>query len=266
MLGAIIGDAAGSCYEFAGFKKKDFPIFAPGSDYTDDSVMTMAVAKWLLDDPNRTSQSLEEHLVDFGHRYPNPKGAYGGGFYRWLFGPKELRKPYNSWGNGSAMRVAAVGWACGSLSETERVAKISADITHNHPEGVKGAQAAAAAIFMARTGETKETIRKYVSETYGYNLNRTCDDIRPAYSFNESCQGTVPEAIIAFLDSSDYEDAVRNGISLGGDADTLTCITGAIAEAFYKSIPEKMKADILEMIPDEFKNILDEFAKYGYKY
>ncbi len=266
MLGSIIGDAAGSVYEFADFKKKDFPIFAPGSDFTDDSVITMAIAKWILDDPECKTETLVEHVVDFGHRYPNPKGAYGGGFYRWLFGPAANRKPYNSWGNGSAMRASAIGWAFDTLEETERVAKVSAEITHNHPEGIKGAQATSSAVFLARTGKSKEDIRSYIFDTYGYNLNRTCDDIRKYYHFEDSCQKTVPEAIIAFLDSTDFEDAIRNGVSLGGDADTLTCITGGIAEAFYKHIPAKMKADILEMIPQEFKDILDGFAKFGYRY
>lgn len=277
MLGAIIGDAAGSCYEFHNVRTKDFPIFEKGSEYTDDSVLTMAVAKWILDDPEFTHESCVDHLVDFGHRYPDPKGEYGGGFYHWLFSPDSLmnydsanktlgRKPYNSFGNGSAMRASATGWACDTLEETERVAKISAEITHNHPEGIKGAQATAAAIFMARTGKSKAEIKNYISSKYGYDLNRTCDEIRPHYYFDGSCQGTVPEAIVAFLDSTDFEDAIRNAVSLGGDSDTLTCITGGIAEAFYKKIPAKMRADILAMIPMEFVDILDGFGKFGYKY
>lgn len=265
MLGAIIGDAAGSVYEFRGFKSKDFPIFEKGSDYTDDSILTMAVAKWILDDPNLTHESLVDHIVDFGHRYPDPMGSYGGRFHGWLF-LSQYRQPYNSLGNGSAMRASATGWACDTLEETERVAKISAEITHNHPEGIKGAQATAAAIFMARTGKSKSEIKSYITEKYGYDLNRTCDEIRPTYQFNETCMGTVPEAIIAFLDSTDFEDAIRNAVSLGGDADTLTCITGGIAEAFYKTIPAGMRSDILKMIPQEFKDILDAFSKFGYRY
>lgn len=266
MLGSIIGDAAGSVYEFADFKSKNFPIFAPGSDFTDDSVITMAIAKWILDDPACGRDTLVDHVVEFGHRYPNPKGAYGGGFYRWLFGPASQRKPYNSWGNGSAMRASAIGWAFATLEETERVARLSAEITHNHPEGIKGAQATAAAVFMARTGQSKDAIRNYISANYQYNLARTCDEIRKYYHFEHSCQKTVPEAIVAFLDSTDFEDAIRNGVSLGGDADTLTCITGGIAEAYYREIPAGIKSDILKMIPQEFKDILDAFAKFGYKY
>lgn len=178
MLGAIIGDTVGSIYEFDNIKTTDFPLFSKRSEFTDDSVMCFAVADWLLRDENHTHKELEASMVRFAHEYPNPIGGYGGSFYRWLFSGRE-RVPYNSWGNGSAMRVSAVGWAFGTLEETLRVAEISAAITHNHPEGIKGAQAVAAAIFLGRTGKTKAEIKEYVETHFGYNLSRTCEEIRP---------------------------------------------------------------------------------------
>ena len=202
-------------------------------------------------------------------------GGYGGGFRTWLFYPERLkdyrgfytggeRVPYNSWGNGSAMRASAVGWMFDTLWQTENAAEISASITHNHPEGIKGAQATAAAIFMARTGSTKEEIRKYIEEKYGYELHRTCDDIRPTYYFNGSCQGTVPEAIIAFLDSHDFVDAIRLAVSLGGDSDTLACITGGIAEAFYKEIPSDLAGDALDKLPPRFIEVIGRLQEEGH--
>ena len=197
-------------------------------------------------------------------------GSYGGRFLQWAYG--DISKPYNSWGNGSAMRVAPVGWAFDSLEETEKIAAISAGVTHNHPEGIKGAQATAAVIFMARNLATKAEIKSYIEQKYGYNLSRTCDEIRPTYQFNESCQETVPQAIIAFLDSRDFESAIRLAISLGGDSDTLACITGGIAEAFYGmtySIPDTIdscntinmnfKEKVMEKLPDDLSLIVMEF-------
>ena len=276
ILGAVIGDTVGSIYEFNNHKSVDFELFDPRCEFTDDSIVTVAVAKWLLIDPEHTFEKLEECLVDFGKRYPNPMGGYGGGYVRWLFHPDTLnvydeqtpdcklksgRRPYNSWGNGSAMRVSAVGWAFDTLEETLEVAKRSAEITHNHPEGIKGAQATAAAIFLARTGKSKQEIKDYITKNYGYDLDRTCAQIRSTYSFDGSCQGTVPEAIIAFLESNDFESAIRLGVSLGGDTDTLVCITGGIAEAYYKEIPQWIVDKILSMIPQEFKEILGGFNK-----
>ncbi len=258
MIGAIIGDTAGSIYEFNNIKRTDIELFTKQSDYTDDSIMSFAVAKWLLTDPLHTHKSLQDCMVEFGNKYRHPMGGYGGSFASWLFCSEEERKPYKSWGNGSAMRVSAVGWFFDTIEETENVAKISAEVTHNHPEGIKGAQATAAAIYMARTGKSKAEIKQYIETRFKYDLNRTCDMIRPTYQFNESCQGTVPEAIIAFLDSTDFENAIRLGISLGGDSDTLTCITGAIAEAFYKSIPSYMIDEVNKRLPSEFKLILEE--------
>ena len=287
MLGAIIGDTAGSVYEFNNIKTTDFPFFSPVSNYTDDSVMTIAVAEWLLTDESHSLDTLEKCMVDIARQYPCPMGGYGGGFRKWLFHPEtvfhydgkkkndsaislgdvlkgidingikiEKRQPYNSWGNGSAMRASAVGWMFDTLEETERVAKISAEITHNHPEGIKGAQATAAAIFMARNGKSKEEIRNYISTTYGYNLARTCTEIRPYYHFDASCQGTVPEAIVAFMDSTDYESAICLAVSLGGDSDTLACITGGIAEAFYKEIPAEIAKKMWSKLPEKFKEII----------
>jgi ADP-ribosylglycohydrolase len=259
MLGAIIGDTVGSVYEFHNIKTTNFPLFDPRCNYTDDSIMTMAVANWLLTDPQHGMDTLETSFLNFAQKYPCPMGGYGPGFYRWLFEPETFvegkRHPYNSFGNGAAMRCSANGWMFDTLEETERVAGLSAAITHNHPEGIKGAQSTAAAIFMARNGKSKEEIRNYISTRYGYNLNRTCDEIRPVYDWDSSCQGTVPEAIVAFMDSTDFESAIRLAVSLGGDSDTLACITGGIAEAFYKTIPESIALRIWELIPEDFKAI-----------
>ena len=283
MLGAITGDTIGSAYEFHNTKDYHFKLFLSESNYTDDSVMTMAVAHWLLTDPEHTCQKLEDALVLFAEKCPCPMGGYGTGFYYWLFRPRELRPfddrygaspyasrtgrhPYGSFGNGSAMRVSAVGWFFDTLEETERVAAISAAITHNHPEGIKGAQATAAAIFLARTGKTKEEILDYIEKTYGYDLHKTWDYWHPIYDWEDSCQGTVPPAIIAFLDSTDFEDAMRKAVSLGGDSDTLACITGGIAEAFYKEIPKAIAEKVQSRLPEEFIQILSsvrEKTSYG---
>lgn len=207
LMGTILGDIAGSIYEFDPHKSTDINIQDKRMDYTDDTIMTIAVADWILNDKRHTKKGLVERMQQWGRKYPNPMGAYGNMFSQWL--RKDNPKPYNSWGNGSAMRVSAVGFAFDTLEETIKVAKICAEVTHNHPEGIKGAQATAAAIFMARTANSKEDIRRFITDTFGYNLNRSCDDIRPTYGFDGSCQGTVPESIIAFLDSKDYEDALR---------------------------------------------------------
>lgn len=279
MLGAIIGDTVGSVYEFKNIKTTEFDLFAPDCDYTDDSVMTMAVADWLLNDKTRNTQALVDTFVYFANKYPCPMGGYGSGFHRWLTSPdisfdeavrddgtkyiafKEMRKPYNSWGNGSAMRTSAVGWMFDTLEETERIAALQAGITHNHPEGIKGAQAVSAAIFMARNGMTKEDIKLYIENKYGYDLSKTCDEIRPYYEYNESCQGTVPQAMIAFFESTDFESCVRLAVSLGGDCDTLTCIAAGIAEAFYKDIPQWIIDETWKRLPDDFKTILAKFNR-----
>ena len=278
MLGAIIGDTVGSAYEFCNTKDYNFTLFNSESNYTDDSVMTMAVADWLLSDPKHTYQKLEDTMVRFAENFPCPMGGYGTGFYYWLFRPILLcpfddrygvspyesetgRHPYGSYGNGAAMRVSAVGWFLDTLEETERVAAVSAAITHNHPEGIKGAQATAAAIYLARTGKTKDEIRDYIEKTYGYDLHKTWEYWHPIYDWEDSCQGTVPQAIIAFLDSTDFEDAIRKAVSLGGDSDTLACITGGIAEAFYKEIPKAMADRVQARFPEVFVKILEEVRK-----
>ena len=263
MLGTIIGDIVGSCYEFNGIKTTEFELFQPNSRYTDDSVMTMAVAEWLLEDPMHSHEVQEEKMVKYGNL--NFDVGYGPHFLRWLFFPDALfpdgkRKPYNSFGNGSAMRVSAVGWMFDSLEETERVAGISAGITHNHPEGIKGAQAAAAAIFLARNGAGKEEIKDYISKKFDYDLNRTCDQIRPSYGFEVSCQKSVPESIIAFLDSTDYESTLRLAVSLGGDSDTQACIAGGIAEAFY-GIPDDIIIEASTFIPQYYKETIIRMAE-----
>ncbi len=278
MLGAIIGDTVGSVYEFQNTKDYDFTFFNSESAYTDDSVMTMAVANWLLKDKEHSYQGLEDSMVFFAENYPCPMGGYGTGFYFWLFLPSGLypfnerygaspyrsrtgRHPYGSWGNGSAMRVSAVGWLFDTLEETERVAAISATITHNHPEGIKGAQATAAAIFLARTGRSKDEIRDYIEKTYGYDLHKTWEYWHPIYGWESSCQGTVPQAIICFLDSTCFEDAIRKAVSLGGDSDTLACITGGIAEAYYQDIPKWIVDRVVAPLPELFKRLLYEFNK-----
>ena len=250
MTGAIAGDIIGSVYEFDNIKTTDFPLFTNDSDYTDDTIMTVAVADWLLN-----GGDLAKVMQRYGREYPYPTGGYGGRFSGWL--REKDPQPYNSWGNGSAMRVSAVGWMFDSLEKTLEVAKETAVVTHNHPEGIKGAQATAAAIYLARTGKSKQDIKQYIETTFSYDLGRTCDEIRPFYRFNESCQGTVPEAIIAFLDSSDFENAIRLAVSLGGDSDTLACITGGIAEAFY-GIPEDIKLEVKKRIPEKFNEIISQ--------
>ena len=260
MLGAIIGDTAGSVYEFDNIKTTDFPFFNNRSEYTDDSLMSFAVADWLLHDSDHTHLALEEAMVRIAHEFPNPIGGYGGSFYRWLFSGRE-RKPYNSWGNGAAMRVSAVGWVFDTLDETLRVAEISASITHNHPEGIKGAQATAAAIFLARNGKTKNEIKAYIEENFGYDLHRTCDEIRPYYQFEESCQGTVPEAIIAFLEGNSFEGVIRLAVSLGGDSDTIACMAGAIAACCYE-IPKEIVVKCDGLLTEYLRTIKDDFINF----
>ena len=262
LMGAILGDIAGSIYEFDPHKSTDINLQDKRMDYTDDTIMTIAVADWILNDKRHTMNGLVERMQQWGRRYPHPMGAYGNMFSQWLRSDNPM--PYNSWGNGSAMRVSAVGFAFDTLEETMNVAKKCAEVTHDHPEGIKGAQATAAAIFMARTGSPKEVIRRYITDKFGYNLDRSCDDIRPTYGFDGSCQGTVPESIIAFLDSKDYEDALRLCISLGGDADTMGAITGAIAGAYYNKMPYALYEFGMEKLPKDIQNVVGLFnSKYG---
>ena len=253
MLGAILGDMVGSPFEFDrnNHKSKDFPLLSEKSHFTDDTVMTIAVAVGLIagqGDAQKTFAEAQHEMRRWGRAYPD--AGYGGMFRRWLHA--EHPQPYGSFGNGSAMRVAAAGWLFDTLDKTLEMAKVTAEITHNHPEGIKGAQATAAVIFLARTGHSKPEIKQYVGQTFGYDLNRTCDEIRPTYHHVETCQETVPEAIIAFLESVSFEDALRNAVSLGGDSDTLACITGGIAEAFY-GMPQELRDETLKRLPEDIR-------------
>lgn len=251
MIGAIAGDIIGSVYEYRQIKTKDFPLFNKRCCFTDDTVLTVAIADAIL-----TGRSYKQSLKEIGRRYPH--AGYGGSFIQWL--QSDNPRPYNSWGNGSAMRVSPVGFAFKSEEEVLRQAKMTAEVSHNHPEGIKGAQAAALAVFMARTGIDKEQIRARIAEEFGYDLNRSVDSIRPDYAFDISCQGTVPEAIIAFLDSESFEDAVRNAVSLGGDSDTLACITGGIAGAFY-SVPDNIRNEVQNRLTPDLLKITREFCR-----
>ena len=252
MLGAIAGDIIGSVYEWRPIKTTDFPLFQAGSRFTDDTVLTVAVAQAILTDGDYAAA-----LREVGRRYPN--AGYGGTFIQWLH--DERMGPYNSWGNGSAMRVSPVGWAYGDVDQLLAAAEASASVSHNHPEGIKGAQAVALAIYRARTGASKEAIREETAVRFQYDLNRTLDDIRPGYRFDVSCQGSVPEAILSFLESDDYETAVRLAISLGGDSDTMACIAGSIAAAFYGGVPDPIAYETRQRLPADLLAITNQFQQ-----
>ena len=253
IIGAIAGDIIGSVYEFHPIKTKEFSLFKKNSSFTDDSIMTLAVAQWLLNDKN-SKEELVKQLQIFGHRYP--KGGYGRMFNNWL--RTENPEPYKSWGNGSAMRVSPVAWVGDSLEEVQKLARISAEVTHNHPEGIKGALATADAIYLARLGSSKEEIRDHIEIRYDYDLSRTVDEIRPYYKFDVSCQGSVPESIICFLEAKDYEDTIRNCISLGGDADTMAAIAGGIAAAYWE-VPNDIHSKSINRLSDDLLDVLIEF-------
>ena len=254
MLGAIAGDIIGSLYEASPIKTTEFPLFQPSCYFTDDTVLTVAVADWLL-----TGGDLVDHLHEYFHIYPG--AGFGGTFFRWA--SARNREPYNSWGNGSAMRVSPVPYAFESLDTVLQEAERSAAVTHNHREGIKGAQAIAAATFLARKGSDKEEIRQYLRKTIGYGLYVPLDLIRPDYMFDVSCQGSVPVAITAFLESESFEDAVRKAISVGGDSDTLACMAGAIAQA-YHGIPEPIAMQTLDFLDERLSNVVLEFGhEYG---
>lgn len=250
MLGAIAGDIIGSVYEFHAIKSMDFPLFSEGSEWTDDTVLTMAVAETLL-----TGRPYKETLREFAleHLY----AGFGGMFARWFRTPGS--KPYNSFGNGSAMRVSPVGWAFDTLEETLAEAQRSAEVTHNHPEGIKGAQSVAAAIFLARQGTSQADIRDTLETRFGYDLHRTYEDIQPSCSFDETCQRSVPEALICALTSTSFEDTVRRAVALGGDADTQAAIAGSIAEALYGGVPEGIAREARARLTSQFADILDAF-------
>ena len=263
MYGAILGDIIGSPYEFdRGDKTKDFPLFSERSRFTDDTVMTIAVGDAFLDaQPSAAEEWIERRLVNGLRRWGNtyPRAGYGVRFHLWLQVQKPV--PYNSFGNGSAMRVSSVAWLYDDLDAARKAARMSAEITHNHPEGIKGAEATAAAIYLARTGHSKAEIKEYVEREFQYDLSRTCDEIRPDYRHVESCQQTVPEAITAFLEGENFEDVIRTAVSLGGDCDTLTAIAGSIAEGFY-GVPENLKEECRNRLPDDLRNVLINFDEY----
>lgn len=265
MYGALLGDMIGAPYEFdRGDKTKNFPLFGRESVYTDDSVMTIAVAEALLDarekgvetDEAAVKKLLVNSMRRWGSKYPY--AGYGGRFSCWL---KDINMgPYGSYGNGSAMRVSAAGWLYSSLESTRKMARWTAEVTHNHQEGIKGAEATASAVFMARNHASKEEIRDHIVSEFGYDLSRTCDEIRPGYYHVESCQKTVPEAVTAFLEGNDFEDVIRTAVSLGGDCDTLTCIAGSIAEAFY-GVPIGMIAECRSRMEDDMREVMDRFDR-----
>ena len=254
IIGAIAGDVIGSAYEFNPTRDYTFELFTPASTFTDDTVLTMANALWLLEDEQHTPEKLAKIMLDMCWQYPNR--GYGGRFAQWI--QNHNPQPYNSFGNGSAMRVSPVGYYANSLDEALSLAKISAEVTHNHPEGIKGAQATAAAIFMARQGREKREIRDYVENTFGYNLSRTLDEIRPSFCFDETCQHTVPEAITCYLEGKSYEDVVRLAVSLAGDADTLAAIAGSISSA-VQDVPTEITQIVISRLSEEFCTLLLRF-------
>lgn len=264
MIGAILGDIIGSPYEFDewNIKTKEFPLFIDESSITDDSVMTLAVALGFMNagcdaDDEKTKECLIKAMRAVGRCYP--KAGYGNRFRFWIL--EDYPYPYESYGNGSAMRVSSAAWLFDDIDSVRRAARLSAEVSHNHPEGIKGAEAVASAIFLARDGKSKEDIKQYIIDNFGYDLSRTCDEIRPNYHHVESCQETVPEAITAFLEGNSFEDVIRTAVSLGGDCDTLTCIAGSIAEAYY-GVPTNMALEALKRLPEDLRAIYKKFLEY----
>ena len=262
MFGAILGDMIGAPYEFdRGNKTKDFPLFSNATEWTDDTIVTLAVAEAMMDSVGKSDDEVRQNLVakmkEWAYDYPY--APFGGMFRRWLFSDRTT--PYGSFGNGSGMRVSPIGWMYDTLADTQHYARLSADVTHNHPEGIKGAEAIASAIFMARTGHTKDEIRQYIEDQYKYDLSRSCDEIRPAYHHVETCQESVPEAITAFLEGENFEDVIRTAVSLGGDTDTVADMAGSIAEAFY-GIPSFMLEECLARLDGRMQGVLARFERY----
>lgn len=263
MIGAILGDIIGSPYEFdCGNKSKDFPLFSRKSTYTDDTVMTLAVGLTILDAQPSASDDwilriLANRMRQFGKMYPN--AGYGGMFRQWLRNPE--CQAYNSFGNGSTMRVSTVAWLYNDIDAVRHAAKLSAEVTHNHLEGIKGAEATASAIFLARTGHSKAEIKEFIGHEFVYELNRTCDEIRPGYFHTETCMETVLEAITAFLEGNSFEDVIRTAVSLGGDCDTLAAIAGSIAEGFY-GVPAELKEECYKRLPEPLLKVLNAFEEY----
>ena len=267
MIGSVIGDIVGSIYEFDNIKTKEFTLFQSRQEYTDDSILTFATADWLMNGGTSGSYYLKYALEN-----PYPMGSYGTGFIQWVhLASRGIMKPYNSCGNGSAMRVGPVGWACSSKEEVLQKTKESAECTHNHPEGIKGARATALCIFMARRGYDKEAIRDAISREFGYNLSMSVNEIRNRYSWDGldgagnggTCQGCVPQAIVCALEANSLEDAIRNAVSIGGDSDTIACIAGSIAEALY-GVPQAIREQVLSYLPEKFKALMNRFEeKFG---
>lgn len=257
MLGAIAGDIIGSFFEHSRLKIYDFDLFYPRSKFTDDTVMTLAVAEWLMSSPDKSKDDLIRIMQTFGHEYP--RAGYGYRFKLWL--DSDNPQPYNSWGNGSAMRVSPVGLYADTFDEALKLAKVTAEVSHNHPAGITGAQAVAAAVWMAKNGKSKEDIREYIMCRFNYDLSHTIEEIRPSYQWDVSCQGSVPEAIIAFLDGYSFEDVVRLAISLGGDADTQAAIAGSIAACFYP-IPEWIDKECLKCLPPTLRACMERFEGF----
>lgn len=261
MLGAIFGDIVGSAYEFRNTHNYDFKLLSDSSEFTDDSVMTLAIAKGLMESYGRSDDEIKESLINWmkkiGKRYPYC--GYGSMFYHWVL--SDNREPYNSYGNGSAMRVSPSGWLFDTLEKSEQVAGLTAEVTHNHIEGIKGAKAVSAAIFMARNGNSKEEIKKYIESTYHYKLDKTMADIVSNGHGEEICQVSVPQALVCFLHSDSYIDTIRKAVSIGGDSDTIACIAGSIAEAYY-GLPDEYRQETLNRLPDDLKEIVSLFEGY----
>lgn len=256
MIGAIVGDIVGSRFEFHNYRSKDFELFTDKCEFTDDSVMTLAIAKALLEcksDFSDLSEQAVKCMQEVGRPYPYC--GYGGHFRWWMY--SDSPEPYMSYGNGAAMRVSAVGWVANTIEEAKLLSKKVTAVTHNHPEGLKGAEATAVAILLARQGKSKEEIKQFIEAKY-YKLDFTIDKIRSSYRFNETCQGTVPQALEAFFESTDFEDAIRIAVSVGGDSDTLAAITGSVAEAYY-GVPEKIIDKAISFLDNRLKKILFDF-------
>jgi len=251
MLGAIIGDTIGSVYERTSIKEIDFPLFSKETSFTDDTVLIIATANCILNGQENYAKSYKTYALKY------PDRGYGGNFKKWV--ESSSMKTYDSFGNGSAMRVVPIGFAFDTKEKVLEHAILSAKCTHSHAEGIKGAGAVALAIYFARKGKSKKDIKNYIQDIFHYDLERTVEDIRPTYVFDVTCQETVPQAIISFLDSNNFEEAIRFAISLGGDSDTLACIAGGIAEAYYKEIPDSIKIKVWEKLPNEFQTIIDNF-------
>lgn len=252
MIGALAGDIIGSRFEWNAIKTTKFELFTPKSHFTDDSVLSIALAESILNRKNFTTL-----LKYYARKYPN--AGYGAFFYRWAM--SDNNKPYNSYGNGAGMRIAPVGFAFDNLEDVLRYAKVYTEITHNHPEGIKGAQAIASCILLARNGKNKSEIKEFVESRFNYNLSKSLDEIRPNYQFDVTCQGSCPQAIIAFLESENFEHSIRLAISLGGDSDTQACMTGGIAQAYYGSVPNEIKEKVYEILDDDLTGIVKLFCE-----